>query len=209
VTAAYDSETGPNRARQPTGLKDREPHIDWTSPRGPVNPYGAPTLTYTSGGSGTGQNPYLFKGGIQDRATGFVKFGGRWYDPTTGAWTQQGTLDAPLDPANANRYQYAGDDPISDADPAGQDVDAVGDVVAGVLGAAVGVAVGGAICAATGAETAGAGCVAGALIGGAVGGAVGGLGTGLVNGDSGSGLATDVGVGAAIGFGGGVVSLLA
>lgn len=85
------------------------------------DPYGLPTLTYNSGGNGVGQNPYLFKGGIQDRATGFVKFGGRWYDPTTGRWTQQDTLDAPLDPANANRYMFAGDDPINNGDPRGQD----------------------------------------------------------------------------------------
>jgi RHS repeat-associated protein len=85
------------------------------------DPYGLPTLTYTSGGNGVTQNPYLFKGGIQDRATGFVKFGGRWYDPATGRWTQQDTLDAPLDPANANRYAFAGDDPINNGDPSGLD----------------------------------------------------------------------------------------
>jgi hypothetical protein len=39
------------------------------------DPYGLPTLDYTSGGSGTQQNPFLFKGGIQDRATGWVHFG--------------------------------------------------------------------------------------------------------------------------------------
>ncbi|MFD0791178.1 RHS repeat-associated core domain-containing protein [Microbacterium insulae] len=83
------------------------------------DPYGLPTLSYTSGGSGTGQNPFLFKGGIQDRATGWVHFGNRWYNPTTGRWTQQDTLDAPLDPNNANRYAYAGCDPINNTDPTG------------------------------------------------------------------------------------------
>jgi hypothetical protein len=39
--------------------------------------------------------------------------------PTTGTWTQQDTLDSPLDPANANRYAYAGDDPINAIDPTG------------------------------------------------------------------------------------------
>ena len=43
----------------------------------------------------------------------------RWYNPTTGTWTQQDTLDHPLDPANANRYAYAGDDPINGSDPSG------------------------------------------------------------------------------------------
>ncbi|MFD0791180.1 RHS repeat-associated core domain-containing protein [Microbacterium insulae] len=84
------------------------------------DPYGLATLSYTSGGSGTGQNPFLFKGGIQDRATGWVHYGNRWYNPTTGRWTQQDTLDAPLDPNNANRYAYAGCDPINNLDPTGQ-----------------------------------------------------------------------------------------
>lgn len=35
-----------------------------------------------------------------------------WYDAAVGRWTQQDTLDAPLDPTNANRYMYAGGDPI-------------------------------------------------------------------------------------------------
>ena len=84
------------------------------------DPYGVPTLTSNSGGSGVPQNPYLFKGGIQDRTTGWVHYGARWYNPGTGRWTQQDTLDAPLDPANANRYAYAGDDPINNLDPTGR-----------------------------------------------------------------------------------------
>jgi RHS repeat-associated protein len=83
------------------------------------DPYGAANLTAGGTGNGYSQNPYLFKAGIQDRATGFVKFGLRWYDPTTGRWTQQDTLDAPLDPANANRYAFAGGDPINGVDPSG------------------------------------------------------------------------------------------
>ena len=85
------------------------------------DPYGTAVLTTGGGNVGTQQNPYLFKGGIQDRTTGWVHFGARWYDPTTGRWTQQDTLDAPLNPANANRYAYAGDDPINGQDPTGQD----------------------------------------------------------------------------------------
>ena len=48
-----------------------------------------------------------------------MHYGARWYNPITGTWTQQDTLDAPLDPANANRYAYAGDDPINGNDPLG------------------------------------------------------------------------------------------
>jgi RHS repeat-associated protein len=85
------------------------------------DPYGVAHLTSGGTGNGTTQNPYLFKGGLQDRATGLVKFGLRWYNPTTGTWTQQDTLDAPLDPANANRYAFAGGDPINGNDPTGND----------------------------------------------------------------------------------------
>jgi RHS repeat-associated protein len=83
------------------------------------DPYGAPTITANSGGLGTSQNPYMFKAGIQDRVTGWVKFGARWYSPALGRWTQQDTLDAPLDPANANRYAFAANDPINNSDPTG------------------------------------------------------------------------------------------
>jgi len=78
-----------------------------------------PTLTKDSGGNGKPQNPYTFKQGLQDRSTGWVKYGARWYDPTTGRWTQQDTLDAPLDPRNANRYAFAANDPINNSDPLG------------------------------------------------------------------------------------------
>ena len=32
---------------------------------------------------------------------------------------QQDSLDAPLDPVNANRYAYAGGDPVNNFDPTG------------------------------------------------------------------------------------------
>ena len=84
------------------------------------DPYGARALTAGGTGNGAGQNPYSFKSGIQDRGTGLVKFGLRWYEPTTGTWTQQDTLDAPLSPNDANRYAFAGGDPINNSDPTGQ-----------------------------------------------------------------------------------------
>jgi RHS repeat-associated protein len=84
------------------------------------DPYGAANLTAGGTGNGYYENPYLFKGGIQDRATGYVKFGVRWYNPLTGSWTQEDAIDTPLDPANANRYAYAGDDPINNLDPDGR-----------------------------------------------------------------------------------------
>lgn len=69
--------------------------------------------------SWTLQNPYTFKAGLQDRATCWVKYGQRWYNAGTGRWTQMETLDAPLDPANANRYAYAANDSTNNSDPTG------------------------------------------------------------------------------------------
>ncbi|WP_375387335.1 RHS repeat-associated core domain-containing protein [uncultured Amnibacterium sp.] len=83
------------------------------------DPFGLATVSSGSIPDVVAHNPYSFKGGIQDAATGLIKFGQRWYAASTGAWTQQDTLDAPLDPANANRYAYAGNDPINGFDPTG------------------------------------------------------------------------------------------
>ena len=83
------------------------------------DPYGSATQTAGGSNGGTTQNPYSFHAGLQDRATGYIKFGARWYDPATGTWTQQDTYNAPLSPGNANRYLYAGGDPINVADPLG------------------------------------------------------------------------------------------
>lgn len=84
------------------------------------DPYGVPTLTEDSGGWGTPMNPYQFKGGLHDRTTNWVKFGHRWYSVAWGRFSQMDTLDAPLDPANANRYAFAANDPINLSDPTGQ-----------------------------------------------------------------------------------------
>ncbi len=84
------------------------------------DPYGAATTTGGSNG-GTLFNPYAFHFGLQDRTTGNVKFGARFYDPTTGTWTQQDTYNAPLSPGNANRYLYGGGDPINFVDETGRD----------------------------------------------------------------------------------------
>lgn len=84
------------------------------------DPWGVQVLTAGGTGNGAAQNPYAFHAGIKDKGSGLIKFGLRWYNPVTGTWTQQDTLDAPLDPANANRYAYTGDDPINNLDPTGK-----------------------------------------------------------------------------------------
>lgn len=100
------------------------------------DPYGVPTLTEDSGGNGTAQNPYSFKSGVQERTTGWIKYGARWYDPITGRFTSQDTMDAPLDPANANRYAYAAGDPVNNADPTGNN--ACSEAIFGAVGAGIG-----------------------------------------------------------------------
>ena len=107
------------------------------------DPYGAATQTSGSGGNGTTENPYTFHAGLQDRSTGYIKFGARWYDPATGTWTQQDTYNAPLSPGNANRYLYAGGDPINASDPLGTDFLSLGvSFNLGPLHASIGVDIG-------------------------------------------------------------------
>jgi RHS repeat-associated protein len=119
------------------------------------------------------QNPYLFKGGIQDRASGLVKFGQRWYSPTTGTWTKQDTLDAPLDLTNGNRYAYAGDDPINNMDPGGQSCDLTTAINNAAGAGGLGAILGGGIGFVLGSIVPGAGTAAGTLAGGAIGGLAG------------------------------------
>lgn len=84
------------------------------------DPYGGVTTTNNSGYASSYENPYTFGEGLLDRATHEVKFGRRFYNPTTGNWTQQDTLNAPLDPSNGNRYEYAADNPINVMDAMGR-----------------------------------------------------------------------------------------
>jgi len=83
-------------------------------------PYGAQTVTAGATSDAWEQNPYGFKNGNRTDNGVLVKFGMRWYLANTGTWTQRDTLDAPLDPKNANRYGYAGGDPINGSDPTGR-----------------------------------------------------------------------------------------
>jgi RHS repeat-associated protein len=68
----------------------------------------------TSTGAQATANPFQYAGGYKDTATGYTKFGARYYDPTTDRFTQP-------DPSGqeANTYLYAGADPINAADPSG------------------------------------------------------------------------------------------
>ncbi|PYI38876.1 hypothetical protein CVS30_08630 [Arthrobacter psychrolactophilus] len=135
----------------------------------------------------TTQNPYTFKNGINDRTTSWIKYGARYYNPNSpSVWTQQDSLDAPLNPANANRYAYAANNPINYADPTGQScvTDTISQSI--VPGAIVGTAVGAGFGAGTGAVLGlGVGAPVGAVAGGVLGaieGIASGFATGLIGG---------------------------
>ena len=65
-------------------------------------------------------NPWKFAGGYLDSSTNLYKFGTRYYDPSVGRWTQQDPVGGSLGDLNsANRYVYAGDDPVNAVDPNG------------------------------------------------------------------------------------------
>lgn len=98
------------------------------------DPYGKTT---SSTGSQTGINPFGYAGGYTD-PSGQIHFGQRYYAPTVGSWTQLDSLSQINDPTQADRYAYAGDDPINDMDPTGQGL--FGTIVGIVVGTAVGVA---------------------------------------------------------------------
>jgi RHS repeat-associated protein len=108
------------------------------SDRYAYDPYGNVT---SSSGSVTNNIGYV--GGWQDSVTGLEKFGTRWYDSTTGRWTQ-------VDPVVSNNavasgYTYANDNPIDVVDPSGQESFAQGCVhsAATTVGIALAVAIAG------------------------------------------------------------------
>jgi RHS repeat-associated protein len=126
------------------------------------SPYGGETVTFGDTSAQWKQNPYGFKTGIRssNTASGLTKFGVRWQAASTGSWIERDTLDAPLDPGDANRYTFASCDPINGSDPTGRDCG--GAIFGAVTGA------GGAV-----------GSIALIVLTGGVGGAVGAITFGL------------------------------
>jgi RHS repeat-associated protein len=70
-------------------------------------------------GSPAFNSPFRFAGELYHPNHKLYKIGARWYDPKLGRWTQPDLIDHPTDPVQANRYQYAGEDPINQVDPTG------------------------------------------------------------------------------------------
>ncbi|MCA1684036.1 MAG: RHS repeat-associated core domain-containing protein, partial [Actinobacteria bacterium] len=83
------------------------------------DPYGG-HATATAMNGALPANPWRYAGGYLD-PTGLYKFGARYYDASVGRWTQQDSIVSLGDPANANRYAYAGDDPVNFVDPSGKE----------------------------------------------------------------------------------------
>lgn len=84
----------------------------------------ARSFTYDPDGSdtnvGTGPVTNLrFAGGHHVLGTNLYHFGARYYDPTSARWTQQDPLYQVASLKQANRYAYAGGDPINTTDPNG------------------------------------------------------------------------------------------
>jgi len=115
------------------------------------NPSGTPAAGYTYdpfgdilSSSGTVSNPWRFAGEYWDAESRYYKIGLRYYDPALGRWTQKDPLVGFEDPRRANRYIYAGQDPVNRVDPTGASFGAyasacaVGAAPAGVIGAYAG-----------------------------------------------------------------------
>jgi RHS repeat-associated protein len=89
-------------------------------------PYGE---NVKSEGTQTIPYPFGYKGayrapggntGLGNVANGLVHFGQRYYDPTTGRWTQQDPLNQAASATQGDRFGYAAGDPINEADPSGE-----------------------------------------------------------------------------------------
>lgn len=84
------------------------------------DPWGNTTATAQNGSGIVHIQLYGYTGGITDPASDLLHLGHRWYDPTTGRFTQMDSIVTLADPTRANRYEYAGDNPIDLVDPSGR-----------------------------------------------------------------------------------------
>ena len=92
-------------------------------------PYGENTTASGSASYSATNDAFLFQGGYHlaggNAGAGNVPnnlyhYGARYYDPTTGRWTQPDPLAQSFSPTEANRYQALGGDPINLVDPTGE-----------------------------------------------------------------------------------------
>ncbi|WP_093742803.1 polymorphic toxin-type HINT domain-containing protein [Streptomyces sp. DvalAA-14] len=84
-------------------------------------PYGAPRGTTTAWIDNRG-----FLNKPTDPVTGLTAVGARQYDPSTGAFISLDPVFEAGDPTQLNGYDYAGDNPVTNADPTGNMLDGGG-----------------------------------------------------------------------------------
>lgn len=107
------------------------------------DPYGQVTIANLTNNTATAISPYRFAGGLDDRTSGWIKYGQRYYDPNIGRFTQQDSLETLADPTRANRYQYAASNPVNFVDLTGRDWSWFGALVGAVSGFAAALVCGG------------------------------------------------------------------
>src|SRR5665811_53698 len=82
------------------------------------DPYGT---TLSASGAQATVNPFRYASGYFDSATGLLKFGARYYDPSLGRWTQRDPIAGSIsNPGAMDRYVYAGDSPVNLTDVSGR-----------------------------------------------------------------------------------------
>lgn len=64
-----------------------------------------------------------FLGDVTDAATSLTDIGARWYDPATGTFISSDPILETSSPLQLNGYSYATDNPVTDSDPTGQEVE--------------------------------------------------------------------------------------
>ncbi|MDP9316439.1 MAG: hypothetical protein M3R24_37225 [Chloroflexota bacterium] len=85
----------------------------------------------TIGSTGAAYNPFLFTSTYKDGATGLYQMGARYYQSSSGRFTQQDPLPDSI--LSFNRYAYAGCNPTNNIDPTGLDWASVIDCGAAAL----------------------------------------------------------------------------
>lgn len=123
------------------------------------DPYGAHDSATAVGVGGLPDNPYRYASGraVATNSSGNIllyQYGERFYNPTTGRWTQQDNLEHLGDPAQGNRYTYVAGDPVNGIDPTGRST--AGQWGGGVAGSLFALG----MCAGLGVPTLGLGCAA-------------------------------------------------
>ena len=139
-------------------------------------------------GTQANYNPIGYDGGTYTVSNLTIRFGARWYHPSTGQWTQADPAGHPItDPSQANPYTFAGNNPVNNADRSGQSLwsdigstldsawqgaeagGTIGGTGGALIGCGLGIEGGPAGCLAGGVALGGIGLVGGSLIGGVVG----------------------------------------